>query len=441
MNKILIVFLFCCGLLTTGSGCIRKNSNQEGTVSGNTPSSLSKDSVPEQTLRAEVRDIATPPVRLQIEDASGIPEQATLSQFISDLSYHRLGEAGLNGRIYDDRIFSVPNGYIADTYNGVMLFTKDWKPVRRLIESNISLTESGGMKYLSPTPLSLEFYSPANEMFYCAVFDSTKNLGDQWSTGWLPLQSLLERSSVKIGINEVNNKKQTPLWKTFGGLDYTFNIGKSNRDEVFRDSIITVNLQGDTLCRFSRLGIDTYTPPRSSYNSPGNGFQYALDNKFYCIVPYCDTVFRFPDPYTIQAAYVVDFGKRRLSASAGISLKTNLENSHYLTGWKDTDKYIFIQTNHAFQVYDKESKKLISLKNTPESSSGIINDIDGGVAFWPTVYLDGQLIMVVRGKELKEMLPLKQLNVSSCKDPAKKELLKKILTSVGDKEYILISAK
>ncbi|PKP06921.1 MAG: hypothetical protein CVU10_05020 [Bacteroidetes bacterium HGW-Bacteroidetes-5] len=123
-----------------------------------------------------------------------------------------------------------------------------------------------------------------------------------------------------------------------------------------------------------------------------------------------DTIFSFGPQFERHIDYILDYGKEK---TPDYPTDTERENSLYINSrfTCESDNFIFFRihfpatdqrnissyTNLA--IYSKEKKELTLLKNSEadfRSLTGLRNDIDNGIPFWPSyISKDGEMIMSI----------------------------------------------
>jgi hypothetical protein len=149
------------------------------------------------------------------------------------------------------------------------------------------------------------------------------------------------------------------------------------------------------------------------------------------------------------------------------SLQDGVDPDFKLTGkiipgeWAETKDYVFmtytkddydcqvtrkkktVKIYHA--IYSKLDHQLSIIKGDPYDYSPEIlkNNFDGGVPVWPLSYMignDGEILISVKGKELKDRVTSEEFKLSGASEAKKNELVK-LAGSVSDKEDILMIVK
>jgi hypothetical protein len=170
---------------------------------------------------------------------------------------------------------------------------------------------------------------------------------------------------------------------------------------------------------------------------------YSFKNSYFFKTLYNDTVYTtFPSNSKIIPAYFINMGKYKLPAelrSENIDINNplpSIEKSRpfYFASTFETENFIFIisgsfvGSKHRYLLYDKSSNKGYYLINKEEQSTGFVNDLDGGVDFWPLGTFNGnQLYSLVTILDLKKRLENNEFEKSSYKNPEDQKKLQRLL--------------
>lgn len=135
---------------------------------------------------------------------------------------------------------------------------------------------------------------------------------------------------------------------------------------------------------------------------------YKSQNDFYLYKPRTDTVYQInADSLDIIPKYVFDYGKYKMSIDNSIWIAQNHKYIN-LFDLKDPGEYMFmcfdfncycpepftkkiyrwgeekeVTINWVYAIYDKKKEMLKLLKQPIPKQLGLLNDLDGGVTFWP----------------------------------------------------------
>jgi hypothetical protein len=97
-----------------------------------------------------------------------------------------------------------------------------------------------------------------------------------------------------------------------------------------------------------------------------------------------------------------------------------------------------------FRIYDVVNKKTRLMDTDPFSrQSGLINDLDGGLSFWPKYYTsENELVAVWQAHEMKEILTEGYFAAHEIKNPQAHQKLKKLLNHLEeDDNPVVVIAK
>ena len=198
---------------------------------------------------------------------------------------------------------------------------------------------------------------------------------------------------------------------TWAGINNEWNAGSSG------SLLVTYNENGDTLCQFSdfeRIVNFSHT----NYRVPAKLINYYYNGLLTIKQEYNDTVFRLIAPDRLLPAFIFTWGRYKVKYIDGLDPGFNLSNKFLLNSLIETKNYLFIRytqnsdspanrKNNSVKFYnaffDKKEGKLYHNPGSTFLPEGIINDIDGGLPFWPDIITPhGELMKLVSGKVLKD---------------------------------------
>ena len=224
--------------------------------------------------------------------------------------------------------------------------------------------------------------------------------------------------------------------------------------------MIILNNQGDTLSTFTKLEkLKNYTKPLQ--RSPDNGIQYEYKGELYFRSEFNDTVFEVIPPNRLYPIYVLKLGNYKASLQEGVDPDFKLTGKIIPGDWAETQNYIFlsftkddydcqnsrkkktVKIYHA--IFSKLNQQLSVIKGDPYDYSPEIleNNIDGGLPVWPSSYMvgnNGEILISLKGKDLKDRVVSRQFKLSGAPENKKKEL-EKLAGFVSESEDILIIVK
>jgi len=188
------------------------------------------------------------------------------------------------------------------------------------------------------------------------------------------------------------------------------------------------------------------------------GTQYENKGKLFFRNAFNDTVFQVIPPNRLLPVYVLNLGKYKLLKKEGLDPDFDLSGKIIPDSWAETRRYIFLsfskdsydcyntrkskQLKSYFAVFEKSGHKLVIVKGDPHNYDEeiLVNNIDGGLPVWPSSYMtgnSGEIMISLKGKELKERVKSEQFKRSAAPASKKNELVK-LAASVADSEDILM---
>lgn len=201
---------------------------------------------------------------------------------------------------------------------------------------------------------------------------------------------------------------------TWTGLNNKWNAGTSGT------LLVTYNNKGDTLCQFTDF-------ERIKNFNYANGGRNAVElaNYFYNNVltikqEYNDTVFRLMLPNRLIPVYIIDFGAYKFNYIDGFNPNFDLSGKLMLNSLNETNDFLFIRYTQNYDcpltrkknavkfynaLFNKKDRKLYNNPGFTHLPEGIINDIDGGIPFWPEfITPKGEMMKLVSGKVMKDYM-------------------------------------
>lgn len=152
----------------------------------------------------------------------------------------------------------------------------------------------------------------------------------------------------------------------------------------------------------------------------------------------------------LQPVYIFHLGKYKGSFEEMTTNHViNTMNFIRLFGFWETPTFIFFHFsyNGEFRTgrFDKINKEFSQLIQTSDQSNNMINDIDGGIPFWPyypVEQIDDEWIYCLDAIDLKQQLTTEWLVNSNAKYPEKKEQLKLFLDKLtNDDNPVIMTVK
>jgi hypothetical protein len=198
---------------------------------------------------------------------------------------------------------------------------------------------------------------------------------------------------------------------TWAGVNNEWNSGRTGT------LIVTFNGTGDTICQFSdydRIINFTASQTRRAVELVSYSFNGQLTIK----PEYNDTVFRLIPPDRLLPVYKVDFGKFKVSYMDGLNANIDLSDKYILNSLHETNDFLLLRytrnndspnnrKKNAVKFYntfyDKKEGKIFHQPGFTLVPEGLVNDLDGGMPFWPDfVTPGGDMMKLVSGKVMKD---------------------------------------
>jgi len=224
--------------------------------------------------------------------------------------------------------------------------------------------------------------------------------------------------------------------------------------------MIVLSKSGDTLSTFSMLEkLKNYT--KELQRGTDYGTQYEHTGMQYFRPEFNDTVFQVIPPNRLLPVYVLKLGNYKVSKQLGVDPDFNLTGKIIPGEWAETkDNILMTYTMDDYDCKNTRNKKTVKIyhaifsklnhqlnviKGDPFDYSPEIfeNNLDGGVPVWPASYMignNGEMLISLKGKELKDRVKSEQFKVSKAPETKKKEL-EKLAGAVSNTEDILMIVK
>lgn len=360
-------------------------------------------------------DQSVPPVRLDVEKAIHSPAASLkLSQIASEIKYYTVGDA--TNPV--SQAISIPDSNAFITFNNPRIYyRKQGRPSKRYGFKALAYKWDGEMYG------HCLFYDKKTTRMYCALSGKDQNVKEDYlpCIGELPpLDSMLTITRYlfpEMLENRYTVGRDNEQMVGFSSTGYT----SSYREEGngIPDGFRTYSLEGELLCQF-KLKEDKRLSASQAKNIPSfhTFFWNEAQDRMTFMIPFCDTVYQLRDKQTVAPLYDIHFGEygilSELPMENGVPsgkawLRTLLENQKGVfmgiyqkdgkqignwLGWTDDFKPIL-----SYQaVYLKDKKQTYVLDN----SRGFVNDLDGGLPFWPDGQTDDYLYMIRTITEMRE---------------------------------------
>ena len=198
---------------------------------------------------------------------------------------------------------------------------------------------------------------------------------------------------------------------TWAGINQKWLAGKSG------SLLVTYDYKGDTLCLFKDFDrIVNFTQPQ--YRHPVEFVSYYYDGVLTIKQEFNDTVFRLIPPNRLLPAYIIDFGQFSVNYMEGLDPNFDLSGKYMLSSLYETNDYLLIRYTRDYDcpnnrkknavkfynvLFNKKQKRLYHQPGFTILPEDIINDLDGGISFWPDyVTPQNEMIKLVSGENIKD---------------------------------------
>lgn len=148
---------------------------------------------------------------------------------------------------------------------------------------------------------------------------------------------------------------------------------------------------------------------------------------------YCDTIYSVTKDKKLVPRWVLDEPKKAnsIAKQMDVAIKANYEAGDFYTyGFVETPKMFFINAIYnnfiLGMIYEKDSHLLTRLP-TSAYGNGYINDIDGGVYFFPSLYKNNRLYKFLELDRFIQLRTQGHLPDISAKDQKGKEILENLI--------------
>lgn len=435
-------------------------------------------------------DHVHPPLLIDIAGNLNNVKDISLSDVASGISYVRI-EPVPDSAIPVDLKFNcylMDNYIIARNLYGIHLYSKDGRYIRSVVKNQYTgvNVKAGSVMFFSDYTMKgggMSVWAEGNNLFYnyrnniigqkyIMEYDcsSTQLIPDYKFDPEKPDQiSGLGKIAVDLNHGKTEPPKPRSHNGMFGGpVEFLF----SERSEYMLDQhsyavpvydnnmMVILNNNGDTLSTFSMLEkLKNYT--KELQRGTDYGAQYEHNGKLYFRPEFNDTVFQVIPPNRLLPVYVLKLGNYKVSKQLGVDPDFNLTGKIIPGEWAETKDYIFmtytkddydcqvtrkkksVKIYHA--IYSKLNHQLSVIKGDPYDYTPEIlkNNFDGGMSVWPSSYMignNGEMLISLKGIELKNRVISEQFKVSTA-PVAKKKELEKLAQVVLDNEDILMIVK
>ena len=435
-------------------------------------------------------DPAHPPIIIDLAGSLNNIKEINLSEVATNVTYIRiehLPDSTLPS-ILKVRYYLLDNYIIAIDLYGIHQYTKGGRFIRTIVKNEYTgvdvkggsvhfrfdYTEKGGSMSVQGIgdKLFYEYYNTNAGQKYVMEYDcSSEKIPIVYKFDPENPNKVSGLGSIVIDLN--NGKSEPPKPHTlngmFGGPLETLFSGRSlfmfdhntyslplNNDNM----MAVLNSTGDTLTTFSMLEkLKNYT--KQMQRGSDFGCEYEHDGKLYLRPEFNDTIFRVIPPNKLLPVYVLNLGTYKASMQEGVDPDVKLTGKIIPGEWAETENFIFMtftkddydckntRTKKTVKIYhaifSKSDHRFSVIKGDPYDYSPEIlkNNIDGGLPAWPASYMigkNGELLIPIKGKELKDRVKTEQFKVSKAPEVKKKEL-EKLAGAVSNNEDILMIVK
>jgi hypothetical protein len=236
---------------------------------------------------------------------------------------------------------------------------------------------------------------------------------------------------------------------TWTGINNAWNAGKSG------SSLVTFNEKGDTICRFSDYDrIVNFSRP--NYRQAADLASYYYNGLLTVKQEYNDTVFRLIPPDRLLPAYIISFGENKVKYMDGLNPDFDLSGKYMLNSLQETSDFLIIrytQNNDSpnnrkknavkfFNVlFNKKDAKLYHQPGFTLVPEGLVNDLDGGMPFWPDfITPQGEMMKLVSGKVFKDFVNSSEFKNSTVSEE-KKQKQTSMATGLKPTDMIIMIVK
>lgn len=438
MKALSVLIIICSVSLSMLGGCKEKGAKEASSVPAITP----------PKYEGKV-DNSVVPTSIDLEKALTVePQSLKLSQIASEIDYYIVGDANYTVK---QAIF-IPDSNAFITFNDPRIYyRKQDKPSKRYGFKALAYKWNNEMNGHTM------FYDKKTTRIYCAL--SGKDQNNRGTTEVYypqiaelpPLDTML--TITRYIFPEIVEKKYNINMrddKLLGFNSSGYMLTHYEDSAGIPNHVMSFTLEGETLCKFKLKEKSTF-PRSEAVNIPffQTFWWNEAQDQMTFMIPFCDTVYRLRDQQTIVPIYnfhlgesgvLTDYSSNRGVKEGKIWLRTLYENQKALfiglyqkngpklSNWLGYE-YGYKPTLSYQAVYMKDSDKTYIL---PHREQGFVNDLDGGLTFWPDGHTDGYLYMI---RTLTEM----RMNVKRTGSPEQKKLLELLDNPrIKENQYVMI---
>jgi len=329
-------------------------------------------------------------IKLIIKDALSNERDAYLSEIASSIEYIPLETsdkslvASLNRPILIDGTF-----YIIDN---------KWKDIKRFSRDGKFLGYVGGLgrakgEFTTANPFN--FYVD-NEKGYPHIFDNTKLIE------YNPKGSFVREFYVPDFKNSNVHIFKMVKFSSYYFIDaHDFSSGKPHL--IILDSLGSPLNPMPNFEKPESYAKDNDSDGPIEFMSATPAHIYRFNDLLRIVTPDCDSIISFDNSLIRSVAYVIDYGNSKMTETAGNDRENSISATTTLTTESDNAIFLSLRIGENIKssefgewyraLYNKRSGEFNLLRKR-DMRDAIINDIDGGIAFWPINHSpQGELIM------------------------------------------------
>jgi len=416
---------------------------QETEAATSQNNSIIPDTLPPGFRFKEVRSVdpENPPIHLDILGTQENVREFKLSDFATNTNYIKLETPPDSSFFYDHprinaagkmyHISSDDRHMFIQGYFGIARFNLEGKFLEQIWKNESGLTVT--QKYIMTSPQ--EFFgvmlnnpiSQFNGNLYLRFIDGNnkkvqvikKEIQDNYvlESPVVGQENLPDTMAGDKLLNIQGARYSQRFPKIYGlsenswaGINDTWNTAKTGAQ------FVVFSNKGDTLCAISAN--KTIQNWSKSTVRAGEPFTYYYKNKLTFLGQYSDTIFRIIPPNKLHPTYILEFGANKVGFMEGLNPDSDLSEKLMLNSIFETNNFLYLRYTKNLNsprnrkngtvtfynaLFNKNEKKLYHALEATKSPTNILNDIDGGLPFWPKfVTPKGDMLMLVSGKEIKD---------------------------------------
>jgi hypothetical protein len=436
-------------------------------------------------------DPSHPPVLIDIAGNLNNVKDIRLSEVAASVSYIRMGPV-TDPSLPSDlkfKYYLLDNYIVAQNLYGIHLYSKEGQFIRSIVKNeytgvevkngsisfwnDFTLRGGGVSAWVKGDKLLYEYSNTNTGQKYIMEYDcSAPGLTKNYKFDPENPDEISGLGTIALDLNHGKTEIPKPRKHQgmFGGpaevffLDrslylfdnYSYAVPARRGDNM----MAVLDNNGDTISKFTRFEkLKNYT--KSLQRGTYDGVQYESNGKMYFRPEYNDTLFLVTPPNRLTPLYTLNLGEYKVARQQGVDPDFKLTGKIIPVGWAETNDHIFLKfskddydclntrKNKTVKIYHslyiKKSKQFFVLNGDPFDYTPEIleNDIDGGIPVWPLSYMtgnNGEILISLKGRELKDRIKSEQFRISKAPDTKKKEL-EKLALSVNENEDILMIIK